>query len=72
MKEQTHGNGFALSEMLYGQRELSCKIEKPALTNNPLDSPPSIIPGVPYPISDREKEIVNLTWLHCRKIRGGL
>ena len=37
MKEQTHGNGFALSEMLYGQRKTSNKVANPFLKNNKLD-----------------------------------
>lgn len=64
--------GMAICEALYGGQPTKDNIPITPLKTNPLDRPPAIIPGVQYPISDRERTIILATWLHCRKIGGGL
>lgn len=71
MKKATPlSDGMALTNYLYGTTPTSVNIAIPSIENKPLDRPPSLIPGVKYPITDGEQEIINLTWHHCRKMEG--
>lgn len=70
MKKPIQGNGLALTKSLYGIAPTKGNLVNLTPIDNPLDRPPSIIPGVKYPITDREREIIFYVWLHCLKLEG--
>lgn len=70
-------NGMAISESLYGSGQdvtTDSKIANPTELNNLLYPRPELIPGIEYPISEREEELLDKAWQHfCNlKSRGVL
>lgn len=52
------------AEMLYGDADnAKSKVSNPPHIYNPHGRP-SIIPGIQYPISDREEHLLDLAWNH--------
>lgn len=48
-------------------------IARPSELVNAIHEPPSIIPGVAYPLTGRERQILKYAWRHCRELaRRGL
>lgn len=61
------------SKILYGNvDDVESKVQSPPETNN-FPEPPSIIPGVSYPCTEREDQIIKYTWYHAKEMqRRGL
>lgn len=68
MKQQPL-DGVAAAESLYGsgKQETTSKVANPDNKYNVFGCP-SIIPGVKYPVTDREQQIINATWYHAIKL----
>lgn len=60
---------LAFSESLHNTEIISVDniVRQPENINN-ADKPPSIIPGVAYPLSGREKQIVRYVWRHAQNM----
>lgn len=64
------GSGLALTKSLYGSGKELETVSKLANSDdiyNILHPRPSIIPGVEYPITEREERLLDLSWQHAIK-----
>jgi hypothetical protein len=76
MKQPDLFEGLAVSESLLAGKgfETNKNLVSDSDLINSFYEPPSIIPGVPYPISGREEQLIRYTWRQAKfnQERGGL